>query len=771
MRNGDFSELNRTIFDPQTGQPFPGNVIPTQRFDPVAANILKQLYPEPNTAGTRQSNGQTINNYLLNPIKTRHDDQIDTKFDDNLSDANRFFLRYSFQKTHRIQPASLPHGDAGVTFGAGDGNIKAQGLAFNDTHILSNHLLNEARFGWTSIKFFMTPIDYLQNPAAAVGLANINLNDATSGMTQLTFQNIRNLGANSNQPLITNQNDFSFADNVTWTKGKQTVKMGGNLILRSREILNADTIVGQFGFNNNMTSNCAGQPAGCTVNSNTGFDVASFELGLASAKNRNLFDANTYTEKRPEIGAYLQDDYRVTSKLTVNMGLRYDVFPPWEEIDNRQSNFDVTTGHFVLAADGATIGGVTVGRRLQTYSKGDLGPRAGFAYDLSGDGKTLVRGGYGIYWNFSPGGTSSSKAQNQPFLQSTALTPTPSAYGSNLLLKDSLPPPPGVNPSASPTGSTRSIFDINFRDAYARQWNINTQRGLGTNYLVEIAYVGSQGRQIMIKTDANQAPPIVGVTDANVNRPFITIDPLLRTLGQAQSSGTLDYNALQVKFQRRFAQHFSFLNSYTWGQVLDLSSDNDGTVTLTNIFDPQYNRGPADYDIKHTFSSAWVYEIPWARAEWYGGWQLAGIMLLRGGLPLTVTQTQGVASTGTGNRPNRICSGVLADPTIDHWFDTSCFVPTTDTTGTYGNSGRGVIRGPGSVNVDASLVKNTKIGRANTEVRIEAFNVFNHPQFANPNTTIGNAAVGTISAMLSSPSCSLCGTTARQVQIGLKVRF
>ena len=409
-------------------------------------------------------------------------------------------MRYSFQKTHRIQPASLPHGDAGVTFGAGDGNIKAQGLAFNDTHILSNHLLNEARFGWTSIKFFMTPIDYLQNPAAAVGLADINLNDATSGMTQLTFQNIRNLGANSNQPLITNQNDFSFADNVTWTKGKQTIKMGGNLILRSREILNADTIVGQFGFNNNMTSNCAGQPAGCTVNSATGFDVASFELGLTSAKNRNLFDANTYTEKRPEIGAYLQDDYRVTSKLTVNMGLRYDVFPAWEEIDNRQSNFDVTTGHFVLAADGATIDGVTVGRRLQTYSKGDLGPRAGFAYDLSGDGKTLVRGGYGIYWNFSPGGTSSSKAQNQPFLQSTALTPTPSAYGSNLLLKDGLPPPPGVNPSASPTGSTRSIFDINFRDAYARQWNINTQRGLGTNYLVEVAYVGSQGRQIMIKT-------------------------------------------------------------------------------------------------------------------------------------------------------------------------------------------------------------------------------------------------------------------------------
>jgi hypothetical protein len=771
MRNGDFSELSRVIYDPQTGQPFPGNVIPAGRFDPVAAQVLAQLYPEPNTAGTRQANGQVINNYLINPVKTRHDDQFDTKFDYNLSDSNRFFVRYSYEKTHRVQPASLPHGDAGATFGAGDGNVKAQGLAFNDTHIIRSNLLNEARFGWTSIKFFMTPIDYLTNPAAAVGLANINLNDATSGMTQLTFQNIRNLGANSNQPLITNQNDFSFADNVTWTKSKQTIKMGGNLILRSREILNADTIVGQFAFNNNMTSNCAGQPAGCTVNSGTGFDVASFELGLASAKNRNLFDANTYTELRPEIGAYVQDDYRVTSKLTVNMGLRYDVFPPWEEKDNRQSNFDVTTGQFVIAADDATIGGIKVGRRLQTYSKGDIGPRLGFAYDVQGNGKTLVRGGFGVYWNFSPGGTSSSKAQNQPFLQSTALSPTPSAYGSNLLLKDSLPPPPGVNPGASPAGSTRSIFDPNFRDAYARQWNLNAQRGFGANYLVEVAYVGSQGRQMMIKTDANQAPPTVGVTDANVNRPFIKIDPALRTLGQAQSSGTLDYNALQVKFQRRFANNFSFLNSYTWGQTLDLSSDNDGTVTLTNIFDPQYNRGPADYDIKHTLSSSWVYELPFARGQYYGGWQVSGILLLRGGLPLTVTQSQGVASTGTGNRPDRICSGVLDHPTIDHWFDTSCFVQTSDTTGTYGNSGRGILRGPGSFNIDASLIKNTRIGHANTEVRIEAFNVLNHPQFANPNTTIGNAAVGTISAMLSSPSCSLCGTTARQVQIGVKVKF
>jgi hypothetical protein len=775
MRSGDFSELNRVIYDPTTNQPFPGNVIPSGRIDAVARNILTQLYPEPNTPGTRAASGQVINNYLLNPIKHRQDNQFDVKVDHNLTAENRFFTRYSYEKTHRIQPASLPHGDAGFTFGAGEGNIKAQSLAFNDTHTLRPNLLNEFRFGWSSIKFFQLPIDYGTNPATAAGLPGVNLNAATSAMSQMTFGtgngDIRALGQNANQPLITNQNDFQVFDNVTWIKGKHTLKSGGSITLRSREILNADSITGVFNFSNNMTSNCAGQPAGCSVNGSTGFSVASFMLGLVNTKNRNLFDEDTYTEKRPEYSLYVQDDFRATDRLTLNLGLRWDVYPPWIEVDDRQTNFDETTGKFVIASDDAVIAGIKVGRYLQTYSKRDFGPRFGFAYDLTGNSRTVVRGGFGIFWNFTPGGTSSSKAQNPPFLQSTALNATPSAYGVNLLLKDGFPPPPGTDPNRPASGSPRSIFDVNFRDAYARQWNINLQQSLATNYMVEIAYVGSQGRQMLVKGDPNQAPPVVGVTDSNVNRPYIVLAPALRTIGQVQSKGTLDYHGLLVKFQRRFANNFSFLNSYTYGKAIDLNSDNDGLVTLTNVYDPGYNRGPADYDITHTFSSNWVYELPFARNKVYGGWQLSGIMLVRGGLPLTVTTTTGVQSTGTGNRPNRICDGAISNPTIDRWFDTSCFVAPTDLTGTYGNAGRNIIRGPGSFNIDASLIKNTKIGRFDTEFRIEAFNVLNHPQFGNPNTTLGNAAFGTISTMLSNPSCSVCGTVERQVQIGAKVKF
>src|SRR5262249_59527664 len=161
-----------------------------------------------------------------------------------------------------------------------------------------------------------------------------------------------------------------------------------------------------------------------TPRANTGFDVASFMLGYATRENRALFDANTYTETRPEIAAYFQDDIRVGNKLTVNAGLRWDMYVPWVEVDNRQSNFDPTTGKFVVASDDAVIAGIKVGRYLQTYSKRDFAPRFGFAYDVNGNGRLIVRGGYGIFWNFTPGGTSSSKAQNQPFLQTTTTSTT-----------------------------------------------------------------------------------------------------------------------------------------------------------------------------------------------------------------------------------------------------------------------------------------------------------------------------------------------------------
>jgi hypothetical protein len=775
MRAGDFSEINRIIYDPLTGQPFAGNVIPQARWDPASRAVLGQLIPEANTGGSRSATGQTIQNYLINPNMQRQDNQFDVKVDHNVSTNNRAFGRYSFQKTHRLQPATLPHGDAGVTFGAGDGNIKAQGFAFNDTHTFRSNLLNEFRAGWSSIKFFMTPIDYNQNLAQAVGIPGVNLNEVTSAFPQITFNNggMRNMGSNGNQPLITNQNDFQIFDNVTLVKGRHTLKTGGIYTHRSREILNADLIVGQFRFNQNQTSSCAGVVTTCTPLANSGFDFASFLLGTADLKDRRLFDAGTYTELRPEIAAYFQDDFRVSDKLTINAGVRWDLFVPWVEENDKQSNFDPSIGKFVVASPDAVINGVNVGRYLQTYSKRDIGPRFGFAYDLTGSGKTLLRGGYGIFWNFTPGGTSSSKAQNPPFLQATTLSTN---FGSNLLLSTGMPAPPGVDPNRAPAGTTRSAFDVNFRDAYAHNFNVNVQRQFGRNYMVETAYAGSRSRHMALKTDLNQARPTVGVSNQDINRPYFATAPALRTVGTLLAAGLIDYNGLLIKFQRRSANHISFLNSYTFGRATDFNSDNDGTVTLTDIFNPEYNRGPADYDVTHTFSSNWIYEVPWATGRPWGGWQISGILYLRSGLPISanggITQSQTMTSTGiTNNRPNTICDPKLSNPTIDMWFNTACFQQVSDTTGTFGDTGRNTVRGPGQFNIDMSVIKNTKIGPIDSELRLEVFNVLNNPQFAQPNGQLGNAAFGTISAMLASPSCALCGTTERQMQVAVKLKF
>ena len=220
---------------------------------------------------------------------------------------------------------------------------------------------------------------------------------------------------------------------------------------------------------------------------------------------------------------------------------------------------------------------------------------------------------------------------------------------------------------------------------------------------------------------------------------------------------------------KRFSNGFSALVSYTFGKTIDFISNNDGPI-YTNIFDPAYDRGVADYDVKHTLVASFIYELPCGRNSALGGWQVNGIGSYRSGLPLNITQTGTMASTGiTNNRPNRIGDGMNSDPTIDHWFDPAAF-SRPEATGTYGDSGRNIVRGPTAFNVDLSVVKNTKIGPLDTELRIEAFNVLNHPQFATPNTQLGNAAFGTITAA-STPSCQTCGTSERQVQVAMKVRF
>ncbi len=773
MREGNFSELTRVIYDPLSQTPFPGNAIPSARFDKAAKSIVDQLYPLPNVAGQLSAaTGQTINNFLYNPSQTRNDDQFDVKVDHNISASNRAFARYSFQRTERFLPATLPDGDAGFTFGAGTGLVRAQNLALNDTHTFSPHLLNEFRFGFSRFAITVTSIDAGTNLASKVGIPGINIADTATAMSQITFStgDIRNLGANGNQPLLTYLDTFQYYDNVTYVRDRHAIKAGVNFTRRRRNVFNVDNITGTFQFSSNLTSNCAGvTTAGCQINPSTGFSVASFLLGYPISETRT-FSQGIVGERRPEFGAYIQDDFKVSSRLTLNLGMRYDVFVPYVEQHDRQSNFDTSTGKFVLASDDAVMNGLHVGRQLQLTPKLDFAPRLGFAYDLRGGGKTILRGGYGMFYNNPLTGTSSQKPSNPPFLLAQAFTTT---LLPALQLNNGVPPPPAVDPNRPPSGSTRSIFDPRFTDGRAQQWNVNIQQQLGRDYLLELAYAGSRGDHLVLKNDINVAPPVVGVTNSDVNRPYIGVDPLLRSLSQVESRGYSIYHSLQTKFTKRFGNGLSFVNSFTWGKSIDIVSDTEG-ATL-NPYNFNYDRGLSDFDIARNFTSSVVYELPFGKGKRFSGgpavnllargWQLNLILLARSGLPFTVTQQQGLLSNGTGNRPDRIGLGQLSNPTPDRWWDLTAFSQTRDNTGTYGTAGRNILWQPDQVNTDFSVIKVTRIHeRIEHQLRFELFNALNHPQFGKPGSTLGASDQGVVSSLL-------FNTPMRQIQIAMKLSF
>ncbi len=544
MRHGNFSELIRVVYDPRTRAPFPGNVIPTERIDAVSAGIIDQLYPLPNTAGRRTTNGQTIDNYVTNPTQQRTDNQFDIRIDHSFGQANRAFVRYSLQKANRVIPPALPNGDGGPF--PGTYRIDAQSIAFNDTHTFGSRLLNELRIGWSGINLGFVRYGFGQNTAEQLGIPGINLDARTSGMVTIGFatQDMRTVGAGGTGTADTSA--FQVTDSVTHVRGRQTLKAGASWILRRRHVYFSDSPLGLFAFNTAVTSSCTGMITVCIPDPNSGFSFATFILGHPGVFSRSLIAA-PYTERRAEWSAYGQDDVRIGERLTLNLGLRWDLFMPYREDDDQQSNFDTSTGHFVVASDDAVMNGVRVGRYLQTYSKTDFAPRLGFAYDVGGTGRMILRGGFGMFWNTPLTGTASSKGQNPPFVLSQFRTsPLPFVPGLDYSA-GSAPPTPTTG------GNSRSSFDPGFRDGYAQQWSVNVQRQLGASYMFEVGYVGSRGRQLVVIVDVNQAPAQLGVVNSNVNRPFFRVNPALGSVAQSQSRGTLDYHALQARFVRRFS--------------------------------------------------------------------------------------------------------------------------------------------------------------------------------------------------------------------------
>ncbi len=583
----------------------------------------------------------------------------------------------------------------------------------------------------------------------------------TSGIAQFNIAGFSSTG----DPGWTNAkriaNIFDWADNVTWIKGKHTLKFGGDIQRIQSTLTNSqDDPRGIFNFNGNYTSN---QGA-----AGSGNPFASFLLGDPNYVARDF--VNTVPAVRMTFaGFFVQDDYRITRSLTLNLGLRWDLFTSPVEKYDRQSNFDPSTGLIDVASSDNR------GPNVNNYY-GNWGPRVGLAYSPD-NGTTAIRAAFGIsYFPDNFGATGGTLERNFPFFTiSQQNTPTPFtpfwSLSTNGLIAPIEVPYTAGGTLAPPPGFGVFFVASNFRQDAAQVWNFSIERRLPGNAMFQVAYVGTHGVHLYRDLQLNQTLPGPGPVGPRL--PYYSVAPNIPTVDQRNGDGVSRYNALQVKVQKRYSSGLSFLASYTWSKTMDNTSNivypyNDAlNYTLSNGFKL--------VDVPQNFVFSYTYELPFGKGKPFlnggsslvsklaGGWSINGITTLQAGQPLGITVADNLLNNNGGSNPADItCTSVSTPKMVSQWFNTGCFANPAPYM--FGDSGVGHVRGPGIDNWDISIAKETTLGSENRRLRLEAdfFNLTNSAHFSNPNTTLGNAGFGAISSDRLPP---------RLIQLGAKFNF
>jgi Carboxypeptidase regulatory-like domain len=757
QRQGVLTEGSQLpIYDPLNGALFPNRTIPANRIDPVAMN-LQALLPLPNLPGFS-------NNYVDNTVNRVNTPQGDIKIDWQLTDRDHIFGRESAAHKTYTQPSPANM----FLFGGPNSDALNQNAVIGWDRTITPAIVNEVRMGFNRFNVVDTANQYGVNENNALGIPNGNIPGLpyTSGIAQF---NISGFGVGGNaltgDPGWTDAkrvaNIFDYTDAVTWMRGKHTIKFGGNVQRIQSSLTNSqDDPRGIFRFDGNYTSN---QGA-----SGTGNPYASFLLGYPYAVNRDF--VNTVPAVRMTfVGLYVQDDFRITPKLTLNVGLRWDLFTRPVDKYNRQSNFDPQTGLIDVASSSNR------GPNVDNYF-GNLGPRFGIAYSPDG-GKTAIRSAFGIsYFPDNFGATGGTLERNFPLFTINRLTtPTPftpfwTLSGNGLIAPipisyspgGTLTPPPGFG-----------VFYVakGFKQDQAQVWNFSIERQLPGDMMFSIAYVGTHGVHLYRDLQLNTALPGPGAIPPRL--PFYSVAPNIPTVDQRNGDGTSHYNALQAKFDKRFSNGVSLLVSYTFSKTMDNTNNilypwNDSlNYTLSNGFKL--------VDVPQNLVLSYTYQLPFgngrkllsgssgAAAKLVSGWSVNGITTFQSGQPLGIHVGNNLLNNnGSFNYADITCSSVATPKQVNQWFDTSCF--SAPAPYTFGNSGVGHVRGPGINNWDFSIAKDTTLGAENRKLRFEAdfFNLGNSPHFSNPNTTLGNSGFGTIGGDRLPP---------RLIQLGAKVQF
>jgi hypothetical protein len=743
QRNGVFTG---TIYDPATSPrvAFPNNTIPASRYDSLSLQVL-QHYPSPNAAGA--------NNYIRTAVEPDNQDQFDGRVDRVFNEKHRAFVRYSYLRDDDTPATFLPDGSGNITSGViGHAITRGDGIASEYDWTLSPTTLNQARFGYTRRDVNQTS---LQNGGITVPGAPVSSFPSTLPIFTVTgYQQIGPTTA-ANANFTTSVTEF--LDTLSMVRRRHTFKVGADIRREALDIVNPANPTGSYAFTTTGTNSSAGA---------AGNALASFLLGQVNAYSVDI--QNQALMPRARIAEFfVGDDWKVSDRLTLNLGTRYTLNFPSTEVNNHAAIFNLNT---------QLLDFPHTARELECC---DFGPRVGLAYRI-GD-SWVLRSGYGMIWFEQTGITTPFTLPQFPFVQ-TVGQQSQDNINSAFVLSNG--PTVQVTPPNPNSGLGQGVFgvDRNVGSGYSQQWNFTVQKTFGRDLNFEVGYLGSKNTHLGLpESNLNQLPAadlaLGSALTARVPNPYFGQIPASSSLGQAtitrqqllrafprftnvalfrDNVADSEYEAFQVKLEKRFSHGLTFTFAYTFSKLIDTASTYFSQTiftgpTLTTIgaadaFNRKLERDISSGDIPNVFSAGWVYQIP----RWWkiSGWQIAGLIRIQSGDAVPISQaTNTLSAFGYAvQRPNRIGNpNDFAARSASAWFDKSTFTAAGQFS--IGNSSRNPIRGPGLQEADLMIGKTFRISeRLNFEFRAEVFNVSNTPPLNDPNGSFGSAAFGTITS-------------------------
>ena len=809
------------IFDPTTGSgagqpcgtrtPFANNLIPISRVNPVSLAILQKVNAAAAIYGKLNSNTpitNPANNYTTTLPFTKGTDSFDTKIDYQMGTGNHLSGRYSFQRVNTFQAPAF-----GAFLGgpAGGGGFEATGIqksystGVNYDHVFSPTFLSEFRFGVAHLRNSAQPSDYGSADATALGIPGVNIADQpfTQGQVAVNLNGGFSgplIGYSASVPWIRAEANIDFVNNWTKIVHNHTFKWGVDLRRVRDDLLQDQTFSprGVFNFQDVQSSN-AGTPTNIANN------IGSFLLDVPSQTGRDL---NTFFPAYRQwwIFAFGGDKWQVTPKLTLDLGVRWDFYPPaTPRKAGGFSNYDYVNNQLVIAGVGGNPSNLGMKSRYTYFA-----PRTGMAYRATE--KTTFRLGFGISYTPYPDNT---YAYNYPVRANNAYNPNGSSAFAPAVLNDgttvatfqagfpapvAIPiPSNGIIPTTTKDLVAQNYVTIplDYKNPYVESWNVAVQQALPGQMSLQIAYVANHGVHIAGNPNINLPKTFgggassdpeyncVGCVTTGPNAVHRTASTTVQFLGFSSN-----YQSLQVQLNRRMNHGLAFGSSFTWGKAMGYITGDDGGLLFFAI--PRKNYAPLDFDRTLNYEQSFTYELPFGRGHKYltsgitaqalGGWKLSGIVSIVSGLPFTV-QTNGSNLNTPGTTQTANLTGAYAvthqvGSGSNHWFTPSAFTaPTAPCPGVCdtGNTGRNQFRGPGYIQDNVSLFKSFSLWReASLETRIDAFQLSNTPQFANPtsNNCCTASSFGQVTSTLGSGQGSVNGIGGgRSLQASARINF